>query len=104
MCIVQIARVQEYAKVSQYVTAYRMMSLKSTLTRLLHRKFNQIYMHYSDAQQNSLLRKWIHITGIEMKQGHAKKQKYITVNKKNLFNLIYFILFYFIFSHGTVGS
>ena len=47
-------------------------SVKSKLTWLLYIKLNKIYVLYSDAQYNRLLRKWIYNTKTLKIQGNTK--------------------------------
>ena len=52
--------------------------LKSILIWLLRIIFNEIYMRYSDAQLNSLLRKWVYIAESAPAQRHTEVFPYIT--------------------------
>ena len=47
--------------------------LKSVLTWLMSIKFIEIYMHYSNSQQNNLLEKWVYVSETYRVQGHTKE-------------------------------
>ena len=48
-------------------------TLKSVSTWLWCMKFNEIYVHYSDAEWNSLFRKWVYIAETARVQRKTKK-------------------------------
>ena len=67
--------------------SWKEIFLKSVLTRLSYIKFNKIYVRYSDAQQNNLLRKWVYIAENMRVLRCTKVPQYIMVYGGRLFKI-----------------